>query len=74
MSGQPQLFERIQNELKRSLNGYVQAPELEQDLARFIAPPGLGAMAGPLGALALAADAEHQSAGVPHTVAAAASR
>jgi fructokinase len=74
MAGQAQLFERIQQELKRSLNGYVQAPELDQDLARFIAPPGLGTMAGPLGALALAADAELNSGGLPHTVAAAVSR
>ena len=58
MAGQTHLFERIQQELKRSLNGYVEAPELEQGLARFIIPPGLGTMAGPLGALALAADAE----------------
>ena len=55
---QSHLFERIRQELKRSLNGYVQAPELEQGLAQFIVPPGLGTMAGPLGALALAADAE----------------
>jgi fructokinase len=61
MSGQTHLFERIQQELKRSLNGYVEAPELEQGLARFIASPGLGTMAGPLGALALAADAENAS-------------
>jgi fructokinase len=58
MAGQAHLFERIQQELKRSLNGYVEAPELEQGLAQFIVPPGLGPMAGPLGALALAADAE----------------
>jgi fructokinase len=74
MAGQAHLFERIQQELKRSLNGYVEAPEIEQDLARFIVPPGLGTMAGPLGALALAADAEHHAAGKPHTVAAAVSR
>ncbi len=57
MSAQPHLFERIRRELKRSLNGYVVAPELDQDLDDFVAPPGLGTMAGPLGALALAADA-----------------
>jgi fructokinase len=74
MSGQAQLFERIRQELKRSLNGYVQAPELDQELAHFIVPPGLGAMAGPLGALALAADAERGAADLPHTLAAAASR
>ena len=69
-SGQPHLFERIQQELQRSLNGYVEAPELEQGLAQFIAPPGLGTMAGPLGALALAADAEHHGAAKTHAVAA----
>ena len=42
MSAQAHLFERIQQELKRSLNGYVEAPELEQGLAQFIVPPGLG--------------------------------
>jgi fructokinase len=57
MNGQSHLFERIQDELKRSLNRYVEAPELEQGLSQFIVPPGLGTMAGPLGALALAADA-----------------
>jgi len=72
MNGQAHLFERIQQELQRSLNQYVEAPEIRQDIARYLVPPGLGAMAGPLGALALAADAEHQS-GIT-TVAAAASR
>ena len=58
LSAQSHLFERIQQELRRSLNGYVQAPEIEAALPQFIVPPGLGTMAGPLGALALAADAE----------------
>jgi fructokinase len=58
MSGQTHLLERIQQELKRSLNGYVEAPELDEGLSRYIVPPGLGTMAGPLGALALAADAQ----------------
>ncbi len=62
LSAQVHLFERIQVELKRSINGYVQAPELEQGIAQFIVPPGLGTMAGPLGALALAADAEADAA------------
>jgi fructokinase len=56
MSAQSHLFERIQQELKRSLNRYVEAPQLDQGLAQFVIPPGLGTMAGPLGALALAAD------------------
>jgi len=68
MSAQTHLFERIQQELKRSLNRYVEAPELEQGLSEFIVPPGLGTMAGPLGALALAADAA-SAAGTPMPVA-----
>jgi fructokinase len=71
MSGQTHLFERIQQELKRSLNRYVEAPELEQGLAQFLVPPGLGAMAGPLGALALAADAESQAKAIAPVVTAA---
>jgi fructokinase len=74
MGGQAHLFERIQQELKRSLNGYVEAPELDQGIAQFIVPPGLGTMAGPLGALALAADAELPAAAKTHTAAAAALR
>jgi fructokinase len=58
MSAQSHLFERIRQELRRSLGGYVGAPEVDRDLARYVVPPGLGTMAGPLGALALAADAE----------------
>jgi fructokinase len=71
---QAHLFERIQQELKRSLNRYVEAPELEQGIAQFVVPPGLGAMAGPLGALALAADAEQQGLAKSHAAAAVASR
>jgi fructokinase len=58
MSAQAHLFGRIQQELKRSLNRYVGAPELDEGLAQFLVPPGLGTLAGPLGALALAADAD----------------
>jgi fructokinase len=74
MSAQAHLFERIRQELKRSLNRYVEAPELEQGLAQFVVPPGLGPMAGPLGALALAADAEIQAATLKTPVVTAASR
>jgi fructokinase len=63
---QTHLFARIRQELKRSLNGYVQAAELEQGLGQYVVPPGLAEMAGPLGALALAADAETRGkAGAP---------
>jgi len=54
---QPHLFARIRRELESSLNLYVAAPQLAQGLDQYIVPPGLGAMAGPLGALALAAQA-----------------
>lgn len=57
MSAQSHLFERIRRELQRSLGGYVEAREIAQDLGLYVVPPGLGTMAGPLGALALAADA-----------------
>jgi fructokinase len=54
MDGQAHLIARIRQELLRSLNGYVKVPMLEQGISQYIVPPGLGAMAGPLGALALA--------------------
>jgi fructokinase len=62
MSAQAHLFERIRQELKRSLNSYVFAPELDHGLAQYIVPPGLATMSGPLGALALAADADAHAA------------
>ena len=74
MSGQEHLFERIQQELKRSLNRYVEAPQLENGIAQFIVPPGLGTMAGPLGALALAADSATRAGTQQTPVATAASR
>lgn len=52
----PYLFEYIRTELARSLAGYRSSRELS-DLGRYVASPGLGAAAGPLGALALAANA-----------------
>ena len=52
----PQLFRYIRTELAASLAGYRTSGELS-DPARYVAPPALGAAAGPLGALALAADA-----------------
>ena len=73
MSAQTHLFERIRDELRRSLNHYVEGTELEGGLAHYIVTPGLGTMSGPLGALALAADAEQQAMHQP-PVATAASR
>ncbi len=70
MSGQAHLFERVRREMQQSLNGYVVAPELEQGLSQFIVPPGIGTLSGPLGALALAADAEMRGAPKTHALAA----
>lgn len=58
LSAQTHLFGRIQRELSRSLNGYIEAAELREGIAQYIVPPGLGTMSGPLGALALAVDAD----------------
>jgi fructokinase len=49
---QAHLFDKVRNRLSRRLAGYVSLPELE----KFIVPPGLGAQAGILGAMALAQD------------------
>jgi fructokinase len=55
VSAQSQLFPRIRQSFAQSLNGYLHIPGME-DLDTYIAPPGLGTSAGPLGALAVAAD------------------
>jgi fructokinase len=57
MNARPALFPHVRSQLVASLNGYIEAPELTSGLASYVAPPGLGDLAGPLGALALAADA-----------------
>src|SRR5581483_10424095 len=57
VSGHAHLFPRIRRLLLSSLNGYLHIPEMLDDIDHFIAPPGLGTLAGPLGALAVAADA-----------------
>jgi fructokinase len=48
---------RVREELVRSLNGYVKADEIVKDLERYVVPPALGPLAGPLGALVLAENA-----------------
>jgi fructokinase len=53
----PDLLIQVRQHLRRSLNGYLELDELGAGIDRYIVPPGLGALAGPLGALALAADA-----------------
>jgi fructokinase len=51
----PELLAQIRLELSTSLNGYIQHEELAGGLDGYVTAPGLGARAGPLGALALAA-------------------
>jgi fructokinase len=55
-SAHPELFPRIRQALARSLNGYLGMDEVGSGLDRYIVPPGLGNGAGPLGALAVAAE------------------
>lgn len=57
VSAQPQLFARIRARLRTSLNGYMRIEAVPGGLEAYLAPPGLGVHAGPLGALALATDA-----------------
>ncbi len=56
VQSRPYLFEGIREALRCSLAGYRHARELD-DLSRYVVPPDLGDLAGPFGALALAADA-----------------
>ncbi|MBB3475500.1 ROK family protein [Sphingomonas sp. BK345] len=56
---QPHLLPRIAARLEASLAGYMELPE-----DGYIVPPALGDRAGPLGAIALAADALEEAADV----------
>jgi fructokinase len=51
---QPCLMPLIREKVRGLLNGYVQTPEVEAGIDRYIVPPGLGKRAGMLGAIALA--------------------
>ncbi len=59
VQARPELLPQIRQHLLASLNGYLKLDELIGPLSRYIVPPGLGASAGPLGALALALEAAH---------------
>jgi fructokinase len=48
------LFPMIREKVKETLNKYVQAPEVGENIDEYIVPPGLGSRAGMLGAIALA--------------------
>lgn len=51
---QPRLFPLVRRKVQELLNGYVQAPQVLDDVDAYIVPPGLGKRAGVLGAIALA--------------------
>lgn len=54
---QKQLFPLIHQDVPKILNGYVQAPQILENIAEYIVEPGLGTQSGILGALALAEQA-----------------
>src|ERR1700722_3222318 len=54
--GRPALIDCVRRQLLESLNGYSKLAELSGGIDNYAVAPGLGALAGPLGALALAAD------------------
>jgi fructokinase len=53
----PELLAQVRAQFVKSVNGYLDVEELTGGVDRYLLPPGLGALAGPLGSLALAADA-----------------
>jgi fructokinase len=57
MQRRPELLVRAREVFVRSLNGYLDLEDLTGGIGHYVVPPGLGPLAGPLGALALAADA-----------------
>ena len=61
--GARQLFPLIRGRTQDLLNGYVQSPQILQDVDRYIVAPALGSQAGVLGAIALAQDAARHGAG-----------
>jgi fructokinase len=52
----PELLHAVRTQLVKSLNGYLDLDALVGNMDAYVMPPGLGALAGPLGSLALAAD------------------
>ena len=55
--GHPALLWHLRRELLSSLNGYLDLQALAGPIDRYVVAPGLGRLAGPLGAIALAAAA-----------------
>jgi fructokinase len=57
LKDRPELLARLRRGLEESIHGYLDLPAVVGDLDRYVIAPGLGASAGPLGALALALNA-----------------
>jgi fructokinase len=57
IEARPSLLEQVRAELLGSLKGYLDLEALVGRIDQYVVPPGLGARSGPLGALALAAEA-----------------
>ncbi len=54
---QAQMFPLVRRKVQTLVNGYVQSPAILDRIDSYIVPPGLGNMAGVLGAIALAQEA-----------------
>ena len=50
VGGRPELLTRIRAQFVKSLNGYLDLGDLTGGVDRYVVAPGLGALAGPLGA------------------------
>ena len=68
LQARPQMLKRVRRLLVESLNGYLDLEELTGGIDRYVVAPGLGALAGPLGALAIAADAYAEAHTAPATI------
>ena len=53
MDGKDRLFDRVRMRLAAGLNGYGAFGGWAEAIERRVGPPGLGDMAGPLGAIAV---------------------
>jgi fructokinase len=58
---QQQLFPLVRTKVQALLNEYVQSPAILEQIDAYIVPPGLGNLAGALGAIALAEEAYRAS-------------
>ena len=68
MESRPELLPRVRALFVNSMNGYLDLQDLTDGMDRYVVPPGLGPLAGPLGSLALAADAHAAANSTPrHT-------